>query len=110
PRSWLRARLQSDGEPPAVQFNGIYLNAVWAAQLQTFENELLGSSNGQPNQVFFLRNTPVMPGQVIEVRELDGPRARVELRLLIEDLEAHGMSESDVRTVLDRRTGTISQV
>ncbi len=110
PRTWVRARLQVDADPPAVRFNGIYLNAAWAAQLQTFENEVLGSSNGQLNQVQFLRNTPVLPGQAIEVRELDGPRARVELPILIQDLEVHGMSESDIRTVSDRRTGEISQV
>ncbi len=110
PRTWVRARLQEDGEPRGVQFNGLYLNAVWAAQVQTFENEVLGSSNGQLNQLHFLRNTPVLPGQAIEVRESEGARAKVELPLLIQDLEAHGMSESDLRTVFDRRTGEVSQV
>ncbi len=110
PRTWVRARLQEDGDPRAVRFNGIYMNAVWASQVQTFENEILGSSNGQLKQVQFMRNTPVLPGQGIEVRELEGPRARIELPLLIQDLEAHGMSEADVRTVTDRRTGEVSQV
>lgn len=110
PRTWIRARLQQDGLPRAAQLNGLYLNAAWASQLQTFDGEILGSSNGQPDQAFFTRQKPVLPGQVVEVRELDGARAAVELPLLLQDLRAHGMSEADVRTVADRRTGQISAV
>lgn len=110
PRTWIRARLQEDGDPRFATTHGVHLNSVWASQVQTFETEMLGSGTGQPKQALFTRNTPVLPGQVIEVRELEGARARVELPLLIQDLIAHGMSEADVRTVADRRTGQISQV
>lgn len=110
PRSWIRARLQEDGDPRPARVNGIFHNAVWVSQVQTFENEILGSGNGQPKQAYFTRNAPVIPGQAIEVRELEGARAQVELPLLIQDLIAHGMSEADLRTVTDRRTGQIGQV
>lgn len=110
PRTWMRARLQEDGEPLRQYVNGIYLNAVWASQTQTIENEILGSSNAQVDQVYFTRNMPVLAGEIVEVRELDGPRAAVELPLLIEELQHQGLAEADVRTVLDRRSGRVDEV
>ncbi|NJL21971.1 MAG: hypothetical protein HC895_16045 [Leptolyngbyaceae cyanobacterium SM1_3_5] len=109
PGTWLAGTLTTDGEPLRSPINGIYLNAVWATQSQTFENEVLGSSNAQPNQVFFARNLPVLAGAAIEVRELEGLRAPVELPLLIEELQQQGLSEA-IRTVTDRRSGQVTQV
>jgi hypothetical protein len=110
PRTWLRGRLQDDGDPLSSQVRGIYLNAVWASQTQTYENEVLGSSSGEPGQVFFFRTTPVLPGQVVEVRELTGPRAAIELPLLQEELLRQGLGDDAIRTVMDRRTGQVSEV
>jgi hypothetical protein len=110
PRTWIRARLQNDVEPLGSKVNGLYLNAVWAAQIQTIENEMLGSSDEQPNQVFFLRSTPVLEGEVIEVRELAGPRVPAEWPLLHQELLGQGLGEDDIRTVTDRRSGKISEV
>jgi hypothetical protein len=110
PRTWLRARLQEDGPPRPTQLQGIYPNAVWVSQVETIQNEVLGSATAQPDQVQFIRRTPVLAGQAIEVRELDGARAVIELPLLIQDLKKQGMTEADVRTVADRRSGQISQV
>jgi hypothetical protein len=108
PRTWLRARLLLDGEPRRSQMSGIFLNAVWADQVQTFVNELLGSSNAQPDQAFFFRNKPVLAGQVVEVRELDGPRAAAENAMLLDDLARKGMSAADTRHVTDPRTGQVT--
>lgn len=110
PSTWLRARLASDGEPRKSVVNGVYVNAVWASQLDTRENEVLGSSTGEPNQVFFFRNTPVLEGETIEVRELSGERARVEEPILRDELTAAGVADEDIRSVTDRRTGQISEV
>ncbi len=44
-------------EPP--QIRGFYLNTTWATQTETVEDEIVGSSNGQPNQIFTLSKTPV---------------------------------------------------
>jgi hypothetical protein len=110
PRTWMRARLTSDRAPRRGRINGIHLNAVWAAQLQTFENEALGSSNGQPGQVFFARNTPVLDGEVLEVRELSGARAHVEEPVLRGELARAGISDADVRVVTDPRTGRTSEL
>jgi predicted phage baseplate assembly protein len=43
-------------------------------------------SNGMPNQMFVLTQTPILKGERIEVRELDGPRANVEWRILALEL------------------------
>jgi hypothetical protein len=110
PRTWVRARLQQAAQPRQTVLKGVHLNAVWAAQQQSFDAEILGSSNGEPDQSFFTRQRPVLPGQVIEVRELDGSRAAVELPLLLQDLRAHGLSERELRTVTDPRSGRVSQV
>jgi uncharacterized phage protein gp47/JayE len=79
---WLRGRLKEDGPPGAPTVNGIFLNAVWASQRQTVTDEPIGASNGQPDQVFAFRQIPVLKGERIEVRELAGPRADVEWRIL----------------------------
>lgn len=110
PRTWVRARLKEDGEPPFAKFSGLFLNAVWATERQTFTDEVMGSSNEQADQVFFFKQTPVLAGAQIEVRELSGARAHVELPLLIEELEKQGLTEDDVRTVKDKRTDRVNEV
>jgi Baseplate J-like protein len=109
PRTWLRARLQSDGPPRKAVLRGIHLNAVWASQVQTFADERLGSSTGQESQSYFFRNRPVLSGEVVEVRELDGARAHVELPILREELLREGFTDSDLRTVTDPRTGRVTE-
>ncbi len=110
PRTWLRARLQSDGDPVLSQVNGLFVNAVWAEQIRTFENEALGASTGQINQTLFFRQTPVLAGEIVEVRELVGPRAAVELPILRQELAQQGLDDSVIRTVADPRTGQIIEV
>lgn len=110
PRTWLRARLQSDGEPPRPQVASIDANAVWARQVQTVNDELLGSSNGQVRQTYFLRRSPVLSGQALEVRELEGARAEVELPILKRELLCQGLSEADLRPVKDKVTGKVREV
>lgn len=79
---WLRGRLKEDGPPGEAVVNAIFVNAVWASQQQTFNDVALGASTGLPNQVFIITQTPVNAGERIEVRELAGPRANVEWRIL----------------------------
>ncbi|HYH03972.1 MAG TPA: putative baseplate assembly protein, partial [Bacillota bacterium] len=68
-RYWVRARLESGSEHNIPGISGVYVNAVWAHHVTTIRNELLGSGNGMPNQVFKLSSVPVLPGQEILVRE-----------------------------------------
>lgn len=107
---WVRARLKEDGAPSASQVNGIYMNAVWAVQRRSNSNEALGAGSGQANQTLTLNQIPVLPGERIEVRELSGARASVELPILTADLLAKGFTNDDIRVVNDQRTGAVTEV
>jgi len=85
-RSWLRVRLREDGPPGEPTIRGVFPNATWAVQQQTVVDDPIGASSGLPNQVFAFRQIPVLPGERIEVRELAGPRAGVEWRIVALEL------------------------
>lgn len=110
PRSWIRVRLEVDGTPPRPRLDALLANAVWAVHAETREEERLGGSDGQPDQVFFARARPVLEGEVLEVRELEGARAHVEEAILREELAAAGVPEEAVRTTTDPRTGRTDAV
>jgi predicted phage baseplate assembly protein len=110
PRDWVRARLKEDGAPERVRVNGVLLNAVSALQTQTITGEVVGSGNGQAGQTLFVSQFPVLPGEVIEVRELEGARASVELPMLRDELLADGFTDEDIRTVTDPRSGKVREV
>jgi uncharacterized phage protein gp47/JayE len=95
PLFWLRGRLKEDGPPPEVKVAGIYPNAVWALQRQTFTDVSLGKATGQPGEVFRITQVPVIPGERLEVLELFGLRANVEWRLIA--LELSGGNNELVR-------------
>jgi predicted phage baseplate assembly protein len=107
---WVRARLKTDGTPEFSQVNGIYPNAVWAQQVQTVNNETLGSGTGQPSQSLFFQQFPVLEGEQVQVRELVGAQANVEFLVLQEQLTALGFTSADIRTVSDPRSGLITEV
>ena len=93
PLHWLRAELAEDGPPGAPTLQGLHPNAVWAWQWQTLTNERIGRASGAPHQVLTLARIPVL-GEVgeerIEVRELAGPRAEVEWRLVAREVLGGG--------------------
>ena len=99
-RHWLRARLLEDGPPGEPTLNAIYPNAVWAVQRQTFADEPLGAATGQPSLMLAFRQLPILPGQEIEVRELQGRRADVEWRVLAAELFGSGRALQDLETQL----------
>jgi len=109
-RHWVRGRRQDDGPPFKSRLAGLYVNAVWVAQVQTINYEMLGSSTGQPKQAFFFRQTPVLEDEVIEVRELERARAEVELPILRQELLRQGLTQADLRIVTDQRTGRSREV
>jgi hypothetical protein len=110
PRTWVRARTERDGPPPRRRLDGAFVNAVWASQHETVDNELLGSAVGEPGESLFFRRSPVLPGEIVEVRELEGGRAAVEHPRLLAELKASGVADDAVRTVADPRTGEITEV
>jgi predicted phage baseplate assembly protein len=92
---WLRARWVSGvfAQPP--QLRRILTNTMWASQTATLQDENLGSSNGEPNQVFQTVRTPVLLDPKIEVRESELPPAMERERILQEE------GDDAVRTVED---------
>ncbi|MBT1090321.1 putative baseplate assembly protein [Streptomyces sp. Tu102] len=95
PRHWLRARLAQDGAPALPPVDTVRPNAVWAVQRQTVRAEPLGTSTGFPGQVLAFRMAPLLPDVRIEVRELAGPQAAVEWRIVAAEL--FGGNEQAVR-------------
>jgi predicted phage baseplate assembly protein len=107
---WVRARLKTDGVPKFSRVKGIYPNAVWAHQVQTVTNETLGSGTGQQNQSMFFRQFPVLEGEQVQVRELNGAQASVGFLALQEQLLERGFTARDIRTVTDPRSGRMTEV
>jgi len=97
PLHWVRGRLKEDGPPPEVEVQAIHPNAVWALQQRTFTDVLLGAASGNPSEIFRISQTPVIPGERVEVMELSGGRANVEWRLVA--LELCGGSDERVRAL-----------
>jgi predicted phage baseplate assembly protein len=103
PLYWLRARVTRSTYDRAPRLDAVLLNTVAATQAQTVTNEVLGGSDGMPNQVFQVFSTPVLPGTlVLEIDEGDGFRSWRE----VEDFFAAGADE--LVYTLDAATGTIS--
>lgn len=70
PRYWLRARLAKSAYQEAPLLLGVRANAARASEEQTASDEVLGGSDGTPDQIFTLANAPVVPGSlVVEVYE-----------------------------------------
>lgn len=70
---WVRVRLESGRFPVPARLRRLLLNTTWASQLTTVRNELLGSSNGNPEQSFQLAQIPLLPGLLLDVREPEMP-------------------------------------
>lgn len=86
PLFWLRGALREDGPPGEPEVRGIHPNAVMASQRRTLRDVAVGASRGTPDQVFTIPQIPILPGESLEVRELSGPRANVEWRILAGEL------------------------
>ncbi len=70
---WLRVRWREGAFVFPPQLRRVALNTTWATQAATSRNEILGSSNGNPDQIFTTAQTPVLLGQQLEVREQEMP-------------------------------------
>ena len=70
---WVRISLESGSFPVPPRLRRLLLNTTWASQLSTVNDELLGSSNGNPEQSFQLAQAPLLPGLLLDVREPEMP-------------------------------------
>lgn len=82
---WIRGGLTAGRYLELPVLDGIYPNTTWTFQAETFRNEILGSSDGEPNQVFQFQNFPILPGD--EKRGLQGEEVRVQEVLTNEERE-----------------------
>ena len=64
---WIRIEARDRQTCPEI--NGIFPNTVWAFNHISIDNEVLGSGNSLPGQSFSFPRKPVLPGQIIEVKE-----------------------------------------
>jgi predicted phage baseplate assembly protein len=70
---YIRARIVSSSYERPPKLLAIRTNTVNAKQAETAIDEVLGGSDGRPNQAFTIANTPVLPDNLqIEVDEGDG--------------------------------------
>lgn len=71
---WIQGEL-AGGNATRFTLSGIHPNVTWAQHATTIRDEVIGSSNGKPGQVFTASRTPALPGQSLEIREPEIPTA-----------------------------------
>ena len=102
PRYWIRARIVSEEYERKPQLLAIRINTVNVTQAETISNELLGGSNGRPDQVFKLSHSPVLSDTL--KLELDEGPGFVEWQ---EVSDFFGSGRDDTHYVLNRSTGEV---
>ena len=102
PRYWIRARLTKSDYDQPPQLLSVRANTMSVTQAETIEAELIGGSNGRPNQVMTLASTPVLVNSlVLEIDEGEGFLPWTE----VGDFFSSG--QEDTHFVLNRSTGEI---
>ncbi|MBN2444848.1 MAG: putative baseplate assembly protein [Spirochaetales bacterium] len=66
---WIRLVFESGSFEIPPRILKILLNSVYVKNHHTYENEVLGSSNGMPSQEFDIFHGPVLPGIELYVKE-----------------------------------------
>jgi len=66
---WLRAIWVSGEYQCKPLLQHILLNTTLARHVLTHENEILGSGNGTPDQVFYSARSPIIDKPIVEIRE-----------------------------------------
>ncbi len=85
---WLRIRWenwQNSQVRVKPKLRGFLTNTTWAIQATSIFGEILGSSNGNPNQVFRTSQAPILLGQKLEIKEPEIPS--LEEQTAIKNLE-----------------------
>ncbi|MCS3499341.1 hypothetical protein M2189_001698 [Bradyrhizobium japonicum] len=95
-RLWLRLRPKDATAAWRPVIKGAFLNAVWAEAAETQTFEILGSSDGSPNQVVTLTRPPILEDSVV-----GGRINSLELRVRepLRDEEAAKLREEDADAV-----------
>jgi predicted phage baseplate assembly protein len=102
PRYWIRARLVKTGYQVPPRLLAVRANTASATNAQTIELELLGGSNGRPDQVFVTTGNPVLAGTMeLAVDEGEGFMPWTEVP------DFFGSGPDDTHYVLNRSTGEV---
>jgi predicted phage baseplate assembly protein len=105
---WLRYRIESvlgAGYEVPPRLEDALINTVSCTNVVTITNEILGASDGSPNQSFLLLNKPVLKdGFVLEVDEGDGNG--FQPWIMVDNFA--GSSRTDKNFTLNVATGTIA--
>lgn len=96
----IRARLKPDARMQPAPVRGLWLNAVWGHQGESVVREIVGRSDGTPDQVMRVpeRRLPVLGGETVEVREWAGQGPGWQR-------VTEGIAEADLRIERDAITG-----
>ena len=117
---WIRARLVASSYEMAPSLDMILTNTVSASQAVTIHDEVLGGSNGTPNQTFTVANTPVvMLSKPLQVTVAGGEQVTItSLRLEIDEGQGfevwqqvddfYSSGPDDPHYRLDRNTGVVT--
>lgn len=112
PLIWFRYRIQNvlgQGYESAPLLEGILLNTVSATNSVTEREELLGASNGRPNQTFQLARFPVLPmvaGTAGFIAVKEDEQTGFVTWTEVNDFAASG--SNDQHYTLNRSTGLVS--
>lgn len=68
----IRARLKDGVALTERPLSGLWLNGVWAGHRVRVEQEMLGTADGTPRQALRFLRSPVLAGEIVEIREWAG--------------------------------------
>ena len=127
PLYWVRCRLEMGGYHEMPRVTHILLNAVNAANFTTISGEVLGSSDGTPNQKYGFAQGPLLEGLSVRIQERGEPEGEAKAKVLLESggdaiesagrgqywirwKEVDSLYDSDANSrhfVIDRLTGQV---
>ncbi|MBW4635559.1 MAG: putative baseplate assembly protein [Iphinoe sp. HA4291-MV1] len=100
---WLRVYCEKGEFRVQPRLRRILTNTIWASQTTRQQNEILGGSNGNPNQIFRTVKSTILPGQQLEIQEQKIPS--LEEQIAIEKLEG-----KDAITIIRDEKGDVETV
>lgn len=68
----LRARLKPGERMEPLTVGGLWLNAVWARQSRSIDQEPLGITDGNSDQTFLAQRRPIFKDVILEIQEWTG--------------------------------------
>ncbi len=103
-RFWLRLTPKDANAVWQPVIKGAFLNAVWAEAAETQTSEILGSSDGSPNQVVTLARPPILDDSVGSGRINS---LQLCVREPLSDEEAGKLLEADAEAVIRQSPGLL---